>query len=153
MLKKSKKGFTIVELVIVIAVIGILSAILIPTFANLTTQAQQTALKSNLAAAYSMYASEAGDGQLEITYTSDASEAKQTVAIEFKGQQEVWLAKEAGATKGYRYSVADKGWNIEEVTFDSAFTGTKTLVVTATAGGKTAEQLSTFGDFIFYYAK
>ena len=35
-----KKGFTIVELVIVIAVIGILAAILIPTFVNLTSKAQ-----------------------------------------------------------------------------------------------------------------
>ena len=32
---KSKKGFTIVELVIVIAVIAILAAVLIPTFSNL----------------------------------------------------------------------------------------------------------------------
>jgi type IV pilus assembly protein PilA len=31
-----RKGFTIVELVIVIAVIGILAAILIPTFVNVT---------------------------------------------------------------------------------------------------------------------
>ena len=30
-MKKNKKGFTIVELVIVIAVIGILAAVLIPT--------------------------------------------------------------------------------------------------------------------------
>lgn len=34
MVKRIKKGFTIVELVIVIAVIGILSAVLIPTFTN-----------------------------------------------------------------------------------------------------------------------
>lgn len=34
-MKKSKqKGFTLVELVIVIAVIAILSAVLIPTFSN-----------------------------------------------------------------------------------------------------------------------
>ena len=38
-MRKSKKGFTIVELVIVIAVIAILAAVLIPTFANLIRQA------------------------------------------------------------------------------------------------------------------
>lgn len=43
---KSRKGFTIVELVIVIAVIGILTAILIPTFTNLTKKAQEASDQS-----------------------------------------------------------------------------------------------------------
>ena len=38
---QSKKGFTIVELVIVIAVIAILAAVLIPTFINLTKKANE----------------------------------------------------------------------------------------------------------------
>ena len=38
-----KKAFTIIELVIVIAVIGILAAILIPTFVNLTSKANESA--------------------------------------------------------------------------------------------------------------
>ena len=38
--KKQKKGFTIVELVIVIAVVAILAAVLIPTFAGLIKKAQ-----------------------------------------------------------------------------------------------------------------
>lgn len=39
-LKVLKNGFTIVELVIVIAVIAILAAVLIPTFSNLVKKAQ-----------------------------------------------------------------------------------------------------------------
>ncbi len=39
----NKKGFTIVELVIVIAVIGILAAVLIPTFASVTNNAEKSA--------------------------------------------------------------------------------------------------------------
>ena len=39
----NKKGFTIVELVIVIAVIAILAAVLIPTFANVIEKANQSA--------------------------------------------------------------------------------------------------------------
>lgn len=42
-MKKNKKGFTIVELVIVIAVIAILAAVLIPTFASLVEKAKRTA--------------------------------------------------------------------------------------------------------------
>ena len=39
MKKMNKKGFTIVELVIVIAVIGILAGVLIPTFSNIISKA------------------------------------------------------------------------------------------------------------------
>ncbi len=43
---KTKDGFTIVELVIVVAVIGILTAVLVPTFVNLSKKAQETSDKS-----------------------------------------------------------------------------------------------------------
>ncbi len=42
-IKKMKKGFTIMELVIVIAVIAILAAVLIPTFSNITENANESA--------------------------------------------------------------------------------------------------------------
>ena len=66
MRNSKKKGFTIVELVIGIAVIGILSAVLIPTFAGLVNKANQSALQQNLANAYTTYAStyEATDATL-----------------------------------------------------------------------------------------
>ena len=41
-MKRNKKGFTIVELVIVIAVIAILAAVLIPTFSSLIRRANET---------------------------------------------------------------------------------------------------------------
>jgi prepilin-type N-terminal cleavage/methylation domain-containing protein len=43
MKKMNRKGFTIVELVIVIAVIAILAGVLIPTFSGITTRAQNSA--------------------------------------------------------------------------------------------------------------
>lgn len=43
MKKSNKKGFTIVELVIVIAVIAILAAVLIPTFTNVIDKANESA--------------------------------------------------------------------------------------------------------------
>ena len=42
-MKKFKKGFTIVELVIVIAVIAILAGVLIPTFTSVATNARKSA--------------------------------------------------------------------------------------------------------------
>lgn len=67
--RKTKKGFTIVELVIVIAVIGILSAILIPTFVNLTSQAQEAAKKQQVSDAYTAYILEATDNKYDELYT------------------------------------------------------------------------------------
>lgn len=51
------KAFTIVELVIVIAVIGILSTILIPVFARLLSNAKESAKQANLKNAYLEYCS------------------------------------------------------------------------------------------------
>ena len=42
MRKNNKKGFTIVELAIVIAVIAILAGVLIPTFASVVTKANES---------------------------------------------------------------------------------------------------------------
>lgn len=46
MKQHNKKAFTVIELVIVIAVIGILSAILIPTFISLTSQSKKAATEA-----------------------------------------------------------------------------------------------------------
>ncbi len=55
MRKTSKKGFTIVELVIVIAIIAILAAILIPTFANVISDARNSAAVAGASGAVSEY--------------------------------------------------------------------------------------------------
>lgn len=55
MKKKLKKGFTLVELVIVIAVIAILSAVLIPTFGNVIKNANDSAAMSEVSNAISQY--------------------------------------------------------------------------------------------------
>ena len=109
---KNKKGFTIVELVIVIGVIGILSAILIPTFVSLTSKANDAALKSNLANAYSMYAADAADGKVDDTTTD----------LPFLSQANVFLSttKTGDSIKGYTYS-ASEGWSVQEVSKPTAY--------------------------------
>ena len=52
MKKMNKKGFTIVELVIVIAVIAILAAVMIPTFGGIIKKANESSALQTVTAAY-----------------------------------------------------------------------------------------------------
>lgn len=74
MIKRKMKGFTLVETVIVIAVIAILSSILIPTFGNVIKDANET-----------KYKSEAANAVREYCYQSGKTEYKTALVLYFKG--------------------------------------------------------------------
>ena len=68
MKRNNKKGFTIVELVIVIAVIAILAGVLIPTFSGVVKKAQESAEVQKVSAAYKeALALELAEGKGEFT--------------------------------------------------------------------------------------
>ena len=56
--KNNRKGFTIVELVIVIAVIAILATVLVPTFGNVIKDAKDAAALQEAKNAYTNYVSD-----------------------------------------------------------------------------------------------
>ena len=56
--KLNKKGFTIVELVIVIAVIAILAGVLIPTFSGMINKSKESAALQEVTNAYKVYATD-----------------------------------------------------------------------------------------------
>ena len=81
MKKMNNKGFTIVELVIVIAVIAILAAVMIPTFSGIVEKANLSALEQKVSAGYKEAMSEdlADDGIYNNSFglkTTDANYGK-----------------------------------------------------------------------------
>ncbi len=69
----STKGFTLVELLIVAIMLAILAAIIVPQFASTTTEAEESALKSNLAgmrAAIDLYRQQHGEYPGAVASTS-----------------------------------------------------------------------------------
>jgi type IV pilus assembly protein PilA len=70
MKRNNKKGFTIVELVIVIAVIAILAGVLIPTFGGIVKKSQESAEVQKVSAAYKeALAIDLADGKIDATGT------------------------------------------------------------------------------------
>ena len=63
--KKTKRGFTITELVIVIAVIAILAAVLIPTFSNVINRANESAAMQEARSEWSNYSPEVATNDAE----------------------------------------------------------------------------------------
>lgn len=74
--KKKKKGFTLIELVIVIAIIAILAAIAIPRYQKSKEKARDVAQKSNvsmLTTAATLRQSEMKEGDERVTWNEDNS--------------------------------------------------------------------------------
>ena len=77
----NKKGFTIVELVIVIAVIGILAGVLIPTFSGIVRNANQKAALSDVRAVLTNALNMSSTAQLAGKTTDGTNSKYQTVFV------------------------------------------------------------------------
>jgi len=69
--KKANSGFTLVELMIVVAIIGILAAVAIPKFAQMLEKSREGATKGNLAAITSAASNYYADQQGQYPNTLD----------------------------------------------------------------------------------
>ncbi|MFA6317757.1 MAG: type II secretion system protein [Elusimicrobiota bacterium] len=125
-MKKSKKfgnsGFTLIELMIVVAIIGILAAIAIPKFAELIRKSNEGASKGNLGAIRSALSIYYGD--MEGTYPT----TMQSLTIAGKYLPAIPVAKapnyhsdSAGVDDGESNSGDGGGWHFNNVSTDGNF--------------------------------
>lgn len=142
-LLKKNKGFTVVELVIVIGVIAVLSAILIPTFVNVTENAKKAAAQADCRTAYAAYQMEAADDQMwtEGTYAG----TKLAVAE----MDEVQLTRNGDE---YHYD-AQKGWLKGALTLESGYTLEYVAFDLPTSVTYSAADASIFEGITVRYAK
>jgi len=113
MTKSNKKGFTLIELMIVVAIIGILAAIAIPKFAELIRKSGEGASKGNLGSIRSSLSIYYGD--MEGTYPAQL--AGLTVSGKYlstipNAKTPNYHSDSAGETDGLLTALADSngGW-------------------------------------------
>lgn len=112
MKKSNKKGFTIVELVIVIAVIAILASVLIPTFTSIVEKATKSAVQQEAANIYKeLYALDLSDGKLDMKdgTTDLVIDTDCTYEISDSSVTFTYTAD------GYIATYEDGEWKVEEV--------------------------------------
>jgi prepilin-type N-terminal cleavage/methylation domain-containing protein len=120
--RKAKRGFTLIELMIVVAIIGILAAIAIPKFADLIRKSNEGATRGNLGAVRSALSIYYGD--MEGQYPTDVN----SLTVNTKYMKALPLAKvpphhgDANAATNTSSTVQDGGgWAYNNMTTASNF--------------------------------
>ena len=139
----SKKGFTLIELMIVVAIIGILAAIAIPKFAELIRKSSEGASKGNLGALRSAMSIYYGDmeGTYPATMTALTIGGKYLTVIPMAkapnyhadGNTEVLLTASANPTDAgsWYYNDQTTNANVGNVLVNCTHTDTKGTTWTA----------------------
>ena len=139
---RNQHGFTIIELVVVIALLGLLAAVAVPRFADLSTNARAASFDgisggftSAIGIAHSMWLASGGTG------TVISMEGGQTVAMNTNGWPTLDAANAGQDTGAELYSVIMQGpidttiWTVSETA--AAGAGTATFVLNGLATGNT----------------
>lgn len=114
MIRKNQKGFTLVELMIVVVIIGILAALAIPRFMRATTKSKQSEAKQILKQIYTMQHSYRQEKDI---YWITGATASATAPNAFAS-----IGVDIGASARYSYTIA------------STDAGATNFIATATSG-------------------
>ncbi len=113
MRKTRKKGFTIVELVIVIAVIAILAAVLIPTFSGVVTRAKKSAAESD-----------ARNAMTQDLVNAEGDYANMLIYVSTDGKQLYEVTLPAGTSLAGYYKATTSGGTTTYTACESGTAGT-----------------------------
>ena len=123
-MKKNNKGFTLMEMLIVVAIIAILAAIAIPTFGSSLTKARQAADNANVRATYAEAMTEALlNGQATTTKTTTM-----TMQAAYDGSTTIGDATITAWAKGDQVKVTVTYTDVSSATATSG-TGTATVTI------------------------
>ena len=128
--KENKKGFTLAELLIVVAIIAVLVAISIPIFTSQLEKARESTDAANLRSAYAEVMTYAltddatGSSNVTVNTTAGAGKYTYTASVDCQQTQTGWQdtsIDEIGGVKntdvGFPAATTLKGWT---VTYDQA---------------------------------
>ena len=125
---RNRKGFTLAELLIVVAIIGVLVAISIPIFTSQLEKAREATDEANLRAAYAAGVAEVLDNEPSTdttwVYTTDAKLAASGTAITGKASQDGFQGPNPGL--GWTTYTGEAKDNSLKVTYTAS---TKTITV------------------------
>lgn len=111
MKRNNKKGFTIVELVIVIAVIAILAAVMIPTFAGIVEKANESKALQEAQNKYKeLYALDLADGELDGKEGEESMTVTDYTVTTEEGSSEPTISFTYTADNGYTVTYNGTTW-------------------------------------------
>ena len=158
---KAKKGFTLVELIVVIAIIGVLAAILIPTMLGFVTSSRVTSANSTAAAIKKQIDNFLTDADTAGYGMKQSASAKMNIVFSVDDTGSWTTTLETGAYTPSDYKASDTFKNAKEWGETGKATGIKKTTSKATAKNAverlTIDLASVFPDiknsYIFAYCE